>query len=297
VTQAIVRNQGIELVELPYDRHGGHTDPELLEDHAGQDYAALVVSQPNFFGVLEDADALTDWAHRNGILVVAVVNPVALALLQPPGAWGREGADICCGEGQPLGVPLSSGGPYFGFMCCKSQYVRQMPGRIIGRTRDLDGNPGYTLTLQAREQHIRRSKATSNICTNQGLMVTAATIHMALLGSEGLERVAAACHANAALLVRRLGELPGVAPVFDRPVFHERVLRLPAPAGEVLRSLAAHNVLGGYDLGRDYPELGEAVLVCATEVRTEEDIDGYASKLARIIAARSEAQCPVQPKT
>ncbi len=243
-----------------------------------------MIPQPNFFGVLEETDALTDWAHANKALAIGVVNPVALALLSPPGEWGARGADIACGEGQPLGAPLSSGGPYFGFMCCRKEHVRQLPGRIVGRTKDLDGKTGYTLTLQAREQHIRRSKATSNICTNQGLMVTAATIHMALLGASGLERVAAACHANTAELVDRLSAVPGIEPLFDRPSFHERVLRLPVPVNEVLRSLAAHNVLGGHDLGRDYPELGEALLVCATEKRSGDEIQTYADKMARVIA-------------
>ncbi len=148
--------------------------------------------------------ALTDWAHAQGALAIAVVNPVALALLAPPGRWGATGADIAVGEGQPLGVPLAAGGPYFGFMACKEAYMRQMPGRIVGRTVDVDGRPGFTLTLQAREQHIRRSKATSNICTNQGLAVTAATIHMAILGPAGLERVALACHTNLLALLDRL---------------------------------------------------------------------------------------------
>ena len=151
---------------------------------------ALVIQQPIFFGTLEDVDRLTDWAHQMAHVVIAVVNPTSLALLKAPGHWGEVGADIAIGEGQPLGVPLSSGGPYFGFMTCKQKEVRQMPGRIVGRTTDLNGEPGFTLTLQAREQHIRRSKATSNICTNQGLMVTAATIYMALLGFEGLRQVA-----------------------------------------------------------------------------------------------------------
>ncbi|MCU0766503.1 MAG: aminomethyl-transferring glycine dehydrogenase subunit GcvPA [Gammaproteobacteria bacterium] len=296
VVRSIVSSQGIELVELPYCAKGGHASFAALEAHAGEDIAALVVPQPNFFGVLEDVDALTDWAHAQGALAVAVVNPLAASVLAPPGEWGARGADIACGEGQPLGIPLSSGGPYFGFLCCREELVRQMPGRIVGRTVDLEGRTGYTLTLQAREQHIRRSKATSNICTNQGLMVTAATIHVALLGAEGLARVAGACHANTAALVERLCAIPGVAPVFDRAAFHERALRLPAPADEVLRSLAAHNVLGGYPLGGDYPELGDAILVCATEVRTAADIDQYAAKLGRVIAARSQARCPVQPK-
>ncbi|MFA7097721.1 MAG: aminomethyl-transferring glycine dehydrogenase subunit GcvPA, partial [Gammaproteobacteria bacterium] len=195
VVRTIVGNQGIVLEELDYDRSGGHIDPATLPQEPG-DFAALVIPQPNFFGVLEEVDELTAWAHRHGALVIAVVNPLALALLTPPGEWGDKGADIAVGEGQPLGIPLSSGGPYFGFMCCKKEHVRQMPGRIVGRTVDRDGKEGFTLTLQAREQHIRRSKATSNICTNQGLMVTAATIHMAIMGPEGLARAAAASHAN-----------------------------------------------------------------------------------------------------
>jgi glycine dehydrogenase subunit 1 len=296
VVRSIVSNQGIELVELPFDPAGGHTPPEALQAVEGEDIAALVIPQPNFFGVLEEVDALTDWAHAHGALAIGVVNPLAMSVLKPPGEWGGRGADIACGEGQPLGIPLSSGGPYFGFLCCRDELVRQMPGRIIGATLDLEGRRGYTLTLQAREQHIRRSKATSNICTNQGLMVTAATIHMALLGAEGLERAAAACHANTTALVDRLCAIPGVAPAFDRPVFHERVLRLPAPAGEALRLLAAHNILGGYDLAGDYPEVGDAILVCATELRTAAEIEQYGQKLGRVIATRTQAQCPVQPK-
>ncbi len=294
--RTIVGNQGIELVELPFDPRSGKTDQDALQAYAGEDFAALAIPQPNFFGVLEDVDALTDFAHANGMLAIAVVNPLAMAVLTPPGEWGDGGADIACGEGQPLGAPLASGGPYFGFMCCKQAMVRQMPGRIIGKTVDLDGKTGYALTLQAREQHIRRSKATSNICTNQGLLVTAATIHMALLGGEGLARVAAACHANTATLTARLTEIPGVEPCFDGPVFHEAALRLAAPAADILRSLAAHNVLGGYPLGDDYPELGDAVLVCATELRSAADIDEYATKLVRIMAARTQAKCPVEPK-
>ncbi|MBA1444565.1 MAG: aminomethyl-transferring glycine dehydrogenase subunit GcvPA [Chromatiales bacterium] len=295
VVHSIVRNQGIELVELPFDMESGQTDPEALEQYAGEDFAALVIPQCNVFGVLESVDELTDWAHANRMLAVAVANPVALAVLQPPGEWGEQGADICCGEGQPLGAPLASGGPYFGFLTCTQKLVRQMPGRIIGRTLDLDGKIGYTLTLQAREQHIRRSKATSNICTNQGLMVTAATIHMSLLGAEGLERVAAACHANTSKLVKVLSALPGVAPVFKGAVFHERVLRLPLEAKDALRSLAAHNVLGGFDLSADYPELGNAVLVCATEMRGDEDIEQYRSKLERVINTRIQTPCKLKP--
>ena len=296
--RTIVGNQNIELVEVAFDPLTGRTDREALQAHAGKDFAAIVIPQPNFFGVLEDADALTDFAHANGMLAIAVVNPLLMAVLQPPGEWGTDGggADIACGEGQPLGAPLASGGPYFGFMCARQSLVRQMPGRIIGKTVDLEGKTGYALTLQAREQHIRRSKATSNICTNQGLLVTAATIHMALLGGEGLARVAASCHRNTAALLQQLTGIDGVERLFDGPVFHEGVLRLAAPVAPILRSLAAHNVLGGYDLGDDYPELGNALLVCATELRTEGEMSEYAGKLARIMAARTQAKCPVEPK-
>ncbi len=294
--RGIVEPQGIEVVEVPFDSGGGQTSTESLDALAAGGFAGVVINQPNFFGVIEAVDDLTDWAHGRDALVIGVVNPLALALLKPPGEWGGSGADIAVGEAQPLGIPLASGGPYAGFLCCKQDLVRQMPGRLIGRTLDLDGKPGFTLTLQAREQHIRRGKATSNICTNQGLLVTAATIHLALLGAEGLERVAAACHANTRRLATLLCETPGVEPLFDRPVFHEQALRLPAPTADVLRSLAAHNVLGGFDLGLDYPELDPAVLVCATELRTEDDMASYAAKLARVIAARTQPRCPVEPK-
>jgi glycine dehydrogenase subunit 1 len=293
--RSIVHHQGIELVEIPFDLAGGHTALEAASALGEEPFAALVIAQPNFFGVLEEVDALTDWAHQRGTLVVGVVNPVALAVLKPPGEWGTAGADMACGEAQPLGIPLSSGGPYLGFLCAKQALVRQLPGRIVGRTLDLDGKPGFTLTLQAREQHIRRSKATSNICTNQGLLVSAATIHMSLLGAEGLARVAAACHANMRQLSEMLCSISGVGPLFDRPVFHEQALRLPAPTAEILRSLAAHNVLGGYDLGLDYPELDSALLVCATETRTEADLESFRTKLARILATRTQPACPPQP--
>ncbi len=284
VVQAIVENQNIELVEVAYCTDGGNTIPAALKQYEGQEFAALVIPQPNFFGVLEEVDELTDWAHANNMFAVAVVNPTSLALLKAPGDWGSKGADIAVGEGQPLGAPLSSGGPYYGFMCCKEALVRQMPGRIIGRTVDLEGKQGFTLTLQAREQHIRRSKATSNICTNQGLVVTASTIYMALLGPDGLERVAAACHANTNALIEKLTAVKGVSRAFNRPVFHEAVLRLDLPTADVLHALEAQKIVGGYDLSQYYPELGNAVLVCATETRGAADIQHYATQLERILS-------------
>jgi glycine dehydrogenase (decarboxylating) alpha subunit (EC 1.4.4.2) len=284
VVHNITAAQGVQLTELPWAAAAGTIPVDALGAHEGQGYGALVIPQPNFFGMLEDVNALTDWAHAQGMLVIAVVNPVALAVTRPPGQWGATGADICCGEGQPLGAPLSSGGPYFGFLTCRQSFVRQMPGRIVGRTLDLDGKPGYTLTLQAREQHIRRSKATSNICTNQGLLVTAATIHMALLGAEGLARVASASMRNLRLLVQALSVIPGVEPVFSGRPFHEAVVRLPQPVAPVLASLAQRGILGGFDLAREYGGLGDALLVCATETRTDAEIGRYADALRDALA-------------
>jgi glycine dehydrogenase subunit 1 len=283
----IVSGQNIELVEVDYDRTSGTVQLDALKQAAGDDVTAVVIQQPGFFGTLEDVDAITDWAHENNTLVIAITNPLSIAVLKPPGQWGSTGADIACGDGQPLGAPLSCGGPYYGFLCCSQALVRQMPGRIVGRTTDVDGREGFVLTLQAREQHIRRSKATSNICTNQGLVVTASTIHMAILGPRGLENTAAACHANTRELVAQLVSIDGVRQAFNSPIFHESVLLLDRPAGEVLQALAQQNILGGYDLGKDYPELGNAMLVCATELRTEEEIMAYRTALQAVLAVEN----------
>jgi len=280
VARSLLAGQNVELVELAAT--GGCTDLAALATREDGDCAALCIPYPNFLGGLEAVDELTDWAHARGMLVIAACNPTALALLKPPGTWGATGADIACGEGQPLGIPLSSGGPYFGFITCRQALVRQMPGRIVGGTLDVEGRPGYTLTLQAREQHIRRSKATSNICTNQGLMVTAATIYLSLLGSEGLRRVAAECHANTRALVSALTRIGGVTAPYS-PYFHETVLMLPQPAEPVLKKLAEAGILGGFDLSADFPELGHALLVCATELRTAADIAAYQQALADVL--------------
>lgn len=297
-THTIVNGQQIELLEVPYDKSTGKVTLEQIKQQAGDDITALVLQQPNFFGCLEDVDQITDWAHENNILLIAVVNPMAMALLKPPGEWGNDennkGADIACGDGQPLGAPMSAGGPYYGLLCCKQSLVRQMPGRIVGRTVDLDGKEGFVLTLQAREQHIRRSKATSNICTNQGLVVTASTIYMAILGARGLENVAAACHANNNQLVEKLSAIAGVKKAFAGANFHETVLQLEKPAAEVLRSLIAKGILGGYDLSQDYPELGHAILVCTTEMRDEEDINAYAQAMQQVLSATGAEAAALQ---
>jgi len=283
VVQASTGGQGLVIESVPYERGSGQAAQAALAAYVGQDITALVIQQPNFFGVLEDVDALTDWAHERGALVIAVVNPTSLAVLKAPAQWGQRGADIVVGDGQPLGCPLSSGGPYFGFMATRMDYVRQMPGRIVGRTVDLDGRPGFTLTLQAREQHIRRGKATSNICTNQGLLMIAGTIYLSLMGAEGLARVANACMARSAELVAALTRLPGVRSAFTGARFHEAVLLLDRPVAPVLEALAARGIEGGFDLSRHFPELGDALLVCATEVHTPTDIASYATALGEVL--------------
>ena len=276
-TRTIVRNQGIEIVTLPYGEDG-RVDLGALQSLSPRP-VAVVVQQPNFFGLLDNVDALTDQARALGALVVACVNPVSLALLKPPGAWGETGADIVCGDGQPLGVPMASGGPSFGFICARQAFVRQLPGRIVGRTEDAEGRPGFTLTLQAREQHIRRAKATSNICTNQGLLVTAATVYMSLLGPVGLRNVAAACHAR----TRELVDILGVPRRFEGPFFHECVLDLGRPAAPVVEALARRRMVGGLALGRWFPELEHGLLVCATERRTVDEMREFADALAGIL--------------
>jgi glycine dehydrogenase subunit 1 len=285
VAEVIAGSQKISFDYLPMDKQNGNVSFAELDD--SDEPVAVVIQQPSFHGTLEDVDRLTDWAHARGALVIAVVNPTSLALLKAPGHWGDEGVDIACGEGQPLGVPLSSGGPYFGFMTCKQKYVRQMPGRIVGRTTDLEGKPGFALTLQAREQHIRRSKATSNICTNQGLMVTAATIYMSLLGYDGLASVAAKSQNNTQRLVDGLCRLDGVERLFDGPYFHEVALKLDRPAGPVLAALAERGILGGIALTRGAAHSDKALLVCATETKTNEDIDAYIAAMRDILDTQS----------
>lgn len=282
-------NQGLRFEDVPYLRASGRIDMVALKANEGQDNTALVIQQPNFFGVLEDVDALTDWAHAQGMLVIAVVNPTSLAILKPPGQWGANGVDIVVGDGQPFGVPLSSGGPYFGFMTTRMEHIRQMPGRIVGRTVDLEGREGFTLTLQAREQHIRRGKATSNICTNQGLLMTAATIYLSLLGPVGLAQVAGTSHERTRELTTALTRLRGVRRAFDSPCFHETVLLLERPVAPLLGVLQQQGILGGLDLAEYYPDLGPALLVCATETKTSADIERYADALDTALRATRAA--------
>ncbi len=280
---SIVGQQDIHCVSVPFDEKTGLLNPDVLHHYAEDDACALIIGQPNGFGHLEAVDDLTDQAHKLGMAVIGVVNPLAMSVIKPPGQWGSAGADIACGDGQPLGLPLSSGGPYFGFLCAQKPYLRQIPGRIVGRTHDAEGRNGFVLTLQAREQHIRRARATSNICTNQGLMLMAATFYMALMGSEGMEKTMAASHIHTHDLRQRLCSIVGVEPVFDSPYMYETLIRLPIAPAPVLEALAAQNIEGGWNVEPFHPQLGHVILVCATEMRTHDHIERYHAALAALL--------------
>ena len=286
-TRNIVRNQNISIAPIAID-DTGLIDPAQLAGLADTAPSAVIIQQPNFFGGLEAVDAITDWAHAQGALVIAVVNPMSLGILKAPGQWGEQGADIAVGDGQPFGVPMASGGPSFGFICTRAAFMRQLPGRIIGRTEDLEGRVGYALTLQAREQHIRRGKATSNICTNQGLLVTAGTIYMSLMGPQGVRETALDCHRKTTTLRQRLLELDGVSDFFAGPTFHEFALKLPVPAAALIEQMMAQGILAGLNLadfvGATQTDAANGLLVAVTEKRTEVELDQYVAAFSRAIS-------------
>jgi glycine dehydrogenase subunit 1 len=291
-TRNIVRNQAVDIDILPVNANGLIDDAQLDSAVDGIAPSAIIIQQPNFFGGLEAVDAITDWAHGQGALVIAVVNPTSLGVLKPPGQWGDQGADIAVGDGQPFGVPMASGGPSFGFICARAAFMRQLPGRIIGRTEDLEGRVGYALTLQAREQHIRRGKATSNICTNQGLLVTAGTIYMSLMGPQGIRETALDCHRKTKDLRQRLLGLVGVTEFFSGPTFHEFALRLPVPAAQVIDYMMQRRILAGLNMadfvGPDIEHASNGLLIAVTEKRTEAELDEYVSVFGEALKAVSE---------
>jgi glycine dehydrogenase subunit 1 len=271
----------IDLVPIPVGADG-RTDPGVLERELSEPASALIFSQPNFFGCLENAGELAEAVRAVGEkeppLVVVAVYPTSLGLLAPPGEWG---ADVATAEGQCLGLPLSMGGPYLGLFACRSDYIRRMPGRLIGRTLDRDGRQSYVMTLQTREQHIRRAKATSNICTNQGLCATWATVYMTLLGPAGLREVAERCASKARYLADGLTSLPGVELAFPEVgFFNEFTLNLPCGPGPLLADLAEAGYMGGVDLTRFGEELPGDLLVAVTERRTRAEIDGFIQAFA-----------------
>jgi len=256
---------------------GGITDLEGLSRSISEKTGGVIVQYPNFFGSIEDMRTIIELTHRCGAIAVVVADPIALGLIKSP---GEMGADIVVGEGQSLGVPLSYGGPYLGFFAARMEHVRKMPGRIVGATTDREGKIGYCLTFQTREQHIKRERATSNICTNQALVALAATVYMAAMGRQGLREVAALCLQKTAYARGKISEIEGYSLPFSAPVFKEFVVRTPIPPSVIGERLKGEKIIGGLDLGPYYPELEGHVLFCVTEKRTRQEID----KLARCLS-------------
>ncbi len=253
--------------------------PEALIPLVDLQTALVVVQYPDFFGRIFDLTSLAEAVHQAGALLAVSVNPLALGLLTPPGEFG---ADIVTGEGQPLGIPLSYGGPYLGIFATCKEYVRKMAGRLVGETVDNHGQRAYVLTLTAREQHIRREKATSNICTNQGLMALASTVYMSLLGKHGLRRVAELCYHKAHYAAQQIAKIEGYSLPVETPFFNEFIVRCPQPVEDTNMHLLEHGILGGYDLGEDYPSLANHMLVAVTEMNSRDEIDALVEVLGEV---------------
>lgn len=269
-------NQGRDLTIVGDDKPATVAD---LVAQLDQNTAMLAVSYPNFFGQIEDFKTLAEKVHAVGALLVMVVNPIALSLFQSP---GELGADIVVGEGQPLGIPLSFGGPYLGFFATRTEYVRKIAGRIIGETVDQQGRRAYVMTLRPREQDIRREKASSNICTNQGLMALAASVYLSLMGKNGLRKVGELCYHKAHYAANEIEKIAGYSVDRSLPFFNEFVVKCPRPVQEINEALIGAGIIGGYDLGKDYPHLKDHMLVCVTEVNSKAEIDALVEELGRL---------------
>jgi len=275
VVRTYTQGMGLTLV-------GDESLDNGVEELAGmldKDTALVAVQYPDFFGRIEDFSKLGEAAQEAGALLCVVVNPLALGLLKPPSDFG---ADVVVGEGQPLGIPLAYGGPYLGIFTTRKKYVRKMAGRLVGETVDSRGQRGYVLTLTPREQHIRREKATSNICTNQGLMALATTVYLSVMGKHGLRKVAELCYHKAHYAAEQIAALEDYSLWHDGPFFHEFVVNCPRPVTEINDRLLDYDILGGYDLGKDYPALENRMLVAVTEVNSKEEIDDLISALEEI---------------
>ena len=281
VLRTYTQGIGLDIREVGYAEDGGldfHQAQQLLDGEA----AGLIVQYPNFLGSLEDLLLLSELAHAADALLVVCVDPVALGLLRPP---GELGADIVVGEGQSLGNPLSYGGPYVGLFGCRHKYLRQMPGRLVGMTTDTEGRRGFVLTLQPREQHIRREKATSNICSNEALVALAVTTYLAVMGRQGLRQVAELCYHKAHYAAQQIVALPGYERLFGQ-FFKEFVIRTPSPPAQVNAQLWERGIIGGYELARDYPQLTDCLLLCVTEMNTRDEIDTLVQALGEIGSKR-----------
>ena len=272
------RGYDAEVVEVGLD--GGLTDPQALAEAVDGETAAVFLQSPNFLGAVEDVEELAAAARERGGLVVVAVDPMTLGVLKPPGECG---ADIALGEGQPLGNRLDFGGPSFGFFCAREEHLRRMPGRIAGETEDVDGRRGFVLALQTREQHIRREKATHNICTAQALNALAGMIHLSWLGREGFQELGGLLVRRTAYARERLAAVDGVELLHDAPVAREFAVRLAAPVGAVLERCAEQGIAAGYPLAREYPEYEDGLLVAITERRTKQQIDALADALGAAV--------------
>jgi len=271
VVETYLQHQGVELGEVPYTATG-QIDLARLEASTNPETAAVVVQSPNFFGVLERIPEIAEIAHRAGALaIVAITEPLSLAIVKPPSE-----ADIVCGEAQSFGVPVAFGGPYVGFLATREKFIRQMPGRLVGQTQDTEGRRGYVLTLATREQHIRREKATSNICTSQSLFALCATIYLCLLGKKGLKALAEQNLAKARYAADQIAQAPATELPFSGPSFNEFVVKTPGDAEDLLEELRGHNIIAGLNLGRFYPELENHLLTCVTETVSRSALDRMA---------------------
>jgi glycine dehydrogenase subunit 1 len=269
--------KGLENVSVLGDEIENSENIETFMGLIDKNTAVVIVQYPDFFGRIVDYAKLVEKAHEVGALVTFVFNPTALGILKPPGAFD---ADIAVADGQPLGIPLSFGGPYLGIFTIKEKFVRKLAGRLVGETVDEEGTRAYVLTLTAREQHIRREKSTSNICTNQGLLALAATVYLSLLGKSGFKQVANLCYQKAHYAAEQIANLPGFELAFpDTPFFHEFVIKTPKPVNEINLHLEHHWILGGYDLSQDYPEMENQMLIAVTERISREDIDEFVAAL------------------
>ena len=273
------RNLKIDLVET--NNHEGLANRDAVLKALDDETGVILLQNPNFFGCIDDFTDIAEAAHAKGALLVVSCYPVSLGILKTPGAMG---ADIVTGEGQSLGLPMSFGGPYLGFMATRKKYVRHLPGRIVGETNDVNGDRGYVLTLQTREQHIRRDKATSNICSNEALCALAATVYMSLLGKQGLKETAQLCADKASYAYQRLTAIPGVKPHFrSKWVFNEMVFDLPRDAADVVAKLIEKGYAAGFPLSRYYKGMDNAILVAVTEKRTKQQIGMFAEELEAIL--------------
>lgn len=279
VLATYIQETGTQVIEIPHQQ--GKMDLTFVAKHLTSDVAAVVAQNPNFFGVVEPVAEIAPLAQAAGALFIACVNPISLGLLTPPGEYG---ADIAVAEGQSLGIAPGYGGPFLGLLACKTKWLRKMPGRLVGQTLDVDGKRAFVLTLQAREQHIRREKATSNVCTTTALIGSCATFYMALLGKHGLRDVAYQNLAKAKYAFDQLTQIPGVRAPFASPFFNEFVLQTKVPAETLQQRLLERNIVAGLPIKKWYPDLENASLWCITETKTKGDIDALAKALKEVIA-------------